>query len=184
MHLFAGAFSGLPHCMNIPEACSCAVISSSGVPHGRKANQSTHCFNTGSLYLLKSFSSLLTVTPCLLQVHCTLLYYVTSIFEAPTHKHKSTFLKNNWDDLITQIPTSIEKQRHVSVFLSRIKKLKDEHWDDIFESALAMREQGAGNVRAEVLELPEEEEEEDDDDDDESLDPKYDIIQVPEPSDM
>jgi hypothetical protein len=62
---------------------------------------------------------------------------------------------------------------------------QDEHWDDIFEAALAMREQGAGKVKAEVLELPEEEEEEeddDDDDDDELLDPKHDTI--PEPSDM
>ena len=41
-----------------------------------------------------------------------------------------------------------------------------------------MREQGAGKVKAEVLELPKEEEE----DDDELLDPKYNTI--PEPSDM
>jgi hypothetical protein len=115
-----------------------------------------------------------------LQVHCALLYYVTGVFEAPTHKNESAFLKNNWDDLITQTPTSIEKQRCASVFLSRIKKLKDEHWDDIFEAALAMREQGAGKVKAEVLELPKEEE--DDDDDDELLDPKYNTIS--EPSDM
>jgi hypothetical protein len=123
-------------------------------------------------------SSLLTITPCLLQVHRALLYYVTSVFEAPTHKNESAFSKNNWDNLITQTPTSIKKQKHPSVFLNWIKKLKDEHWDDIFEAALAMREQGAGKVKAEVLELPEEEEEEDD----ELLDPKYDTI--PEPSDM
>jgi hypothetical protein len=115
-----------------------------------------------------------------LQVHRALLYYVTGVFEAPTQKNESAFSKNNWDDLITQTPTSIEKQRRASVCLSRIKKLKDEHWDDIFEAALAMREQGAGKVKAEVLELPEEEEEEEEDD--ELLDPKYDTI--PKPSDM
>lgn len=117
-----------------------------------------------------------------MQVHRALLYYVTGVFEAPTHKNESAFSKNNWDDLITQTPTSIEKQKRASVFLNRIKKLKDEHWDDIFEAALAMREQGAGKVKAEVLDLPEEEGEDDDDDDDELLDPKYDTI--PEPSDM
>jgi hypothetical protein len=46
------------------------------------------------------------------------------------------------DDRITQTPTNIEKQRRASVFLSRIQNLKDEHWDNIFEVALAMKEQG------------------------------------------
>ena len=54
VHLFAGAFSGSPRCMNIPEACSRAVISSSRVPRGGKASQSPHCLNTGGLYLQKS----------------------------------------------------------------------------------------------------------------------------------
>jgi hypothetical protein len=53
-HFFAGAFSGPPRCTNIPEACSRAVIRSPGVPRGGKANRSTHCFNTGGLYLPKS----------------------------------------------------------------------------------------------------------------------------------
>jgi len=103
---------------------------------------------------------------------------VTGVFEVPTHRNESAFSKSNWDDLITKTPTGIEKQRRASVFLRRIKNLKDEHWDDIFEAALAMREPGA--LAGKVLDLPEEED--DEDDDSELLDPKYDTI--PEPSDM
>jgi len=51
VHLFAGAFSGSPRRTNIPEACSRAVISSSGVSCGGEANRSAHRFNTGSSYL-------------------------------------------------------------------------------------------------------------------------------------
>ena len=78
----------------------------------------------------------------LLEVHRALLYWVSGTFKSPRSK-AGAFSKMNWGDYVVQsarVGGTIVKCS--SVFLKRIKSLKDQQWEDIFDAAIEFDETG------------------------------------------
>jgi hypothetical protein len=63
-----------------------------------------------------------------------LLYSLDGIFKPP-HSRTSAFSKANWGDYNTQTQHGLVLVEHASLFLKRIKSIKDKQWEDIYQAA-------------------------------------------------
>lgn len=93
-------------------------------------------------------------------------------FTLPAVKSEGAFLKQNWDDAIIQMAHWVEKVKCATVFQKQIWNLTEDHWTDIIDAALALRECSVGKEQsaAAVVEVVDDKSE----DDDELMDLKYD----------
>lgn len=110
------------------------------------------------------------------QVHRALLYSVEGSFNPPRSK-AGAFSKANWGDYSTQSQHGLQTVKRASVFMKKIKTLKEQQWNDIIQAARDTYEgnkprlaPSAGEPGSEV------EVQESDGDDEELMDPLYDTI--------
>ncbi|KAG5650380.1 hypothetical protein H0H81_012432, partial [Sphagnurus paluster] len=110
-------------------------------------------------------------------VHWALLYSTTSTF-SPTDRKSGEFSKANWGDCTVELMDGKMKNlKWASVFLKRVKGLKEAQWLGIRNAALATQERGKA-IPKPIMELEDGDEESDND---KLYDPMYDSSAVTVP---